>query len=713
MERERLLAVLRIADERGLWVVSDEAYEDVIYAPHRHHSLLALAQRHVPGIVGRMVSLWSFSKSHAMSGLRVGYLVTMDPELRDRIPKVLRCSINGVNAPAQWAATAALEGPRDHLEGMRAEYARRRDVMLGALGGIEGVRPFVPGGGFYLWCELDPSLYARLGVHDADELSRRLAAQGVGSAPGDAFGESCKDAIRFAYSCATEMVERGAPVLRALLAGERPLDGAAAAAEPVSAAGATLPPSAGGRRPPGVVGDGGRVTAPGAVEAGALAAPAVAAERAVAELPTATARGTAGDRAATTGGGGDGGDGEGGDALRVALVQMTVTDGDPAANLARATRLVEEAPAADLYLLPELFTTGYAHDSWARAAREHTPGAIDALGALADRRGAWIAGSMIAEVAGGGLANRLHLVAPRDAAGAGVPALVTYDKAHLFPPMGEPERLVAGRSRVRVKVGRGAAAAEAALSICFDLRYPEMYRRTRWTGRRCSCAWRSGRTRGGDAAAPGAGAGGGEPGVGGALQPRGPAGDGTVFAGGSCVIGPDGRCRGCSGRRRTWSSSRTYGAGGGHGEGGVSRARPAGRGSGRLRCGAGGLPDRSSAPCSGRTSGSPARGTTVDAVAVVRAPSRSRAESFVRAFRGERSACRYASFPPTSSMSFHSIPPQRVGARRYSQLPHLVTPAGCIVWWRRRSRVRVGTTPGVSMHRTVSGTREVRTHLTR
>ncbi len=222
-DRERLLAILRLAEARGLWVVSDEAYEDVIYAPHVHHSLMALAQRHAPAVAARMVSLWSFSKSHAMSGLRVGYAVTADASLRDRFPKVLRCSINGVNTLAQWGATAALEGPSDHVAAMRAEYARRRDVMLDALGDVEGVRPFAPRGGFYLWCELDPALYGRLGVRDADELSARLADAGVGSAPGDAFGEHCRDAIRFAYSCATEMVEAGAPVLRALLAGERPL----------------------------------------------------------------------------------------------------------------------------------------------------------------------------------------------------------------------------------------------------------------------------------------------------------------------------------------------------------------------------------------------------------------------------------------------------------------------------------------------------------
>jgi aspartate aminotransferase len=103
---------------------------------------------------------------------------------------------------------------------MRAEYRVRRDLLIGALEGIPGLRPFTPRGAFYVWGELDQELYARLGVSGADELSSRLAANGIGSAPGDAFGEQCVDAIRFAFSCDTEMVRTGAEVLRAALTGE-------------------------------------------------------------------------------------------------------------------------------------------------------------------------------------------------------------------------------------------------------------------------------------------------------------------------------------------------------------------------------------------------------------------------------------------------------------------------------------------------------------
>lgn len=219
LSRETLLALVEIARANDLWIVADEAYEDVVYEPATHHSVGALAG----DWADRVVSIFSFSKSHAMSGLRVGYVVTRSRLLHDRIPKVLRCTINGVNSLAQWAAVAAVGGPQEHLRAMRDEYQLRRDILVGALSGIDGVRPFVPRGTFFAWAELDPSLYERLGVADADELSDALAARGIGNAPGSAFGTNT-DAIRFAFSCDTAMVREGGEALRAALTGDWGLD---------------------------------------------------------------------------------------------------------------------------------------------------------------------------------------------------------------------------------------------------------------------------------------------------------------------------------------------------------------------------------------------------------------------------------------------------------------------------------------------------------
>ena len=213
LPRETLAAIIDIARENGLWIVSDEAYEDVVYEPYAHCSIASLAGDWAQ----QVVSVYSFSKSHAMSGLRTGYIVARTALLKSRIQKLLRCTINGVNSLAQWGALAAVTGPQNHLAAMRAEYTVRRDIIVEALRGIDGIRPFMPHGAFYLWAELDPALYERFGVANADELSSRLAQEGIGSAPGSAFGESCTDAIRFAFSCETTMVREGAALLHTAL----------------------------------------------------------------------------------------------------------------------------------------------------------------------------------------------------------------------------------------------------------------------------------------------------------------------------------------------------------------------------------------------------------------------------------------------------------------------------------------------------------------
>lgn len=225
LSEQTLREIADIAKRHDLWLISDEAYEDVIYEPHKHFSIGSFVPEHAE----KTISIFSFSKSYAMSGLRTGYIVTKSPLLHDRIPKLLRCTINGVNSLSQWAALAAVTGDQSQLASMRAEYEIRRDALIAALSSVDGVRPFVPRGAFYVWAELDPAIYERLGVADAHELSDKLAAIGIGSAPGVAFGQTCDDAIRFAYSCATPMVREGAEALRRALTDRAVLHGSAPA----------------------------------------------------------------------------------------------------------------------------------------------------------------------------------------------------------------------------------------------------------------------------------------------------------------------------------------------------------------------------------------------------------------------------------------------------------------------------------------------------
>jgi aspartate aminotransferase len=208
--RDELKEIYELAKRHDLWVVSDEAYEDLVFEPYEHVSIGALVDEGDD----RVISIFSFSKSHAMSGLRVGYVVTTAPLLQDRLPKLLRCTVNGVNSLAQWAALAAVKGSNVSTLAMRNEYRVRRDIMLEALQDIPGLRPFVPRGTFFVWAEVEPSLYGRLELADADALSAQLASDGIGSAPGDAFGPSYPDAIRFSFSCDTAMVREGSIKLR-------------------------------------------------------------------------------------------------------------------------------------------------------------------------------------------------------------------------------------------------------------------------------------------------------------------------------------------------------------------------------------------------------------------------------------------------------------------------------------------------------------------
>jgi predicted amidohydrolase len=162
--------------------------------------------------------------------------------------------------------------------------------------------------------------------------------------------------------------------------------------------------------------------------------------------------------------------------LRIALVQLKIRDGQPRTNLERANSLIRAAAPADLIVLPELWTSGYAHGSWARTARVDTPIICAELAQLSTELGAVLAGSMVSLDEQGRLRNRLWVFSPDgggpDGAGPVGGGPVTYDKGHLFAPLGEDRYLTAGSARVRVPLGPWTVA----LSICFDLRFPEMYR---------------------------------------------------------------------------------------------------------------------------------------------------------------------------------------------------------------------------------------------
>lgn len=178
----RLTEILRVAAEHGLWVISDECYDDLVFdVPYASTAGL--------DATGLTVSVYSLSKSYSMTGWRVGCVV--GPRvLAETITKLQEPVLSSVNTPAQWGAVAALTGSPCHIETMKRAYASRRDQAL-ALCAAAGLPAVPPSGAFYLWVDVRA---ANLSSREfASELVRQAR---VTVAPGSAFGPSGEGYVR-------------------------------------------------------------------------------------------------------------------------------------------------------------------------------------------------------------------------------------------------------------------------------------------------------------------------------------------------------------------------------------------------------------------------------------------------------------------------------------------------------------------------------------
>jgi aspartate aminotransferase len=218
LDRSTLEAIAALAARHNLLLVSDEAYEHVIFDQNKHVSLGSL-----PAARGRTVSVFTLSKTYAMSGLRLGYVVTTDNLLLDRLKKLVRCTINGVNSVTQYGAAAALKGPQDFTHSMAVEYQARREMLFSALEESPYLKPFKPGGAFYLWARITPDWPGYQGQTDDWSMTNFLIDRsGIGSSPGSAFGAAGRGHIRFAFSCSTDQVREASALLPSVLKSARP-----------------------------------------------------------------------------------------------------------------------------------------------------------------------------------------------------------------------------------------------------------------------------------------------------------------------------------------------------------------------------------------------------------------------------------------------------------------------------------------------------------
>jgi aspartate aminotransferase len=198
LTRADVEAIAAIAERHDLWIVSDEAYEDVRYGDTPHVSPASL-----PGLYERTIAVYTFSKSYAATGVRVGYLATRDDRLRDRLRKLLFYTTSNVSSIAQFGAIAALEGGRDCITAFREELTARRDLfydgVAAASGGLLTGAP--PPGAFYAFLRIGEAWTAPPGASRSWSLAEQLIAKArIGCVPGADFGAGGEGYLRFCFA---------------------------------------------------------------------------------------------------------------------------------------------------------------------------------------------------------------------------------------------------------------------------------------------------------------------------------------------------------------------------------------------------------------------------------------------------------------------------------------------------------------------------------
>jgi aspartate aminotransferase len=199
--REESEAVAQFTRERDLIVIADEAYEDLVY-DGEHVSLASL-----DGMLERTITTFTFSKSYAMTGWRLGYAVATEPWMTG-MRKTLLYSTNGVSTPTQWAGLAAFNMPSDFLERNRAAYLVRRDLLLAGLNEL-GLTCEKPAGAFYAFPDV-----TRIHADSREAADILLNRAQVATVPGIVFGEHGEGHLRFSFSTSLETIEAGLDSLR-------------------------------------------------------------------------------------------------------------------------------------------------------------------------------------------------------------------------------------------------------------------------------------------------------------------------------------------------------------------------------------------------------------------------------------------------------------------------------------------------------------------
>jgi aspartate aminotransferase len=199
--RSEIEEVARVAIERDLIVIADEAYEDIVY-DGEHVSIASL-----DGMFDRTITSYTLSKSYAMTGWRIGYAVAGEPWMTG-LRKAVLYSSNGVSTPTQWAALAAFTGSTKFVEQNRVAYQKRRDLLLAGLNEI-GLTCPSPAGAFYAFPDV-----SRIAKDSREAAELLLNRAQVATVPGVVFGPHGEGHVRFSFSTSIETIEGGLESMR-------------------------------------------------------------------------------------------------------------------------------------------------------------------------------------------------------------------------------------------------------------------------------------------------------------------------------------------------------------------------------------------------------------------------------------------------------------------------------------------------------------------
>ncbi|MFI2811716.1 MULTISPECIES: pyridoxal phosphate-dependent aminotransferase [Microbulbifer] len=193
--RETVETIVQEAAYRGIYVISDEVYDHLVY-DRDYAGVLSCCSD-----LDHVMIISSFSKTFSMAGMRIGWLIASQGAIR-KLRRYHMFTTTVANTPCQWAGVAALRGDRGFIKDIISTYKARRDRLVQLVEETPFLEGYVPDGAFYLFPALPE------GVNGNNVALRLLRETGVCTIAGDTFGESCRNALRISYATSIDQIER-------------------------------------------------------------------------------------------------------------------------------------------------------------------------------------------------------------------------------------------------------------------------------------------------------------------------------------------------------------------------------------------------------------------------------------------------------------------------------------------------------------------------